>query len=148
MAKIARELLGFWVTVSSELRAMAKIVSRSQSAMADAYLLPMTEEYLDELSRGFKGRLEDENARRVFVNQPDAELISISNFSGLRGVMTSPAGSIIKHATIGRIECPCWLLTVSHDIIGIWDSSYPDKRLLILTIFQWVVPARTSPGSP
>lgn len=90
MAKIARELLGFWVTVSSELRAMAKIVSRSQSAVAvaDAYLLPMTEEYLDELSRGFKGGLEDENARRVFVNQPDAELISISNFSGLRGVMT------------------------------------------------------------
>lgn len=94
VAKIAREL-GFRVTVSSELQAMAKIVPRSQSAVADAYLSPMTEKYLDGFRKGFKGELEDENAKKVFVNQSDGGLTSIANFSGLRGVLSGPAGGVI-----------------------------------------------------
>ncbi|GAM40393.1 oxoprolinase [Talaromyces pinophilus] len=94
VAKIAREL-GFRVTVSSELQAMAKIVPRSQSAVADAYLSPMTEKYLDGFRKGFKGELEDENAKKVFVNQSDGGLTSVANFSGLRGVLSGPAGGVI-----------------------------------------------------
>ncbi|OKL57176.1 hypothetical protein UA08_07317 [Talaromyces atroroseus] len=94
IARIAREL-GFRVTVSSELQAMAKIVPRSQSAVADAYLSPMTEKYLDGFRKGFKGNLADKNGEKVFVNQSDGGLTSVANFSGLRGVLSGPAGGVI-----------------------------------------------------
>ncbi|KAJ5946513.1 hypothetical protein N7454_003352 [Penicillium verhagenii] len=94
VAEVAREL-GFKVAVSYELQTMAKLVPRSQSAVADAYLSPVTEKYLDGFRKGFKGELKDEHAKKVFVNQSDGGLTSIANFSGLRGVLSGPAGGVV-----------------------------------------------------
>ena len=94
VAALAREL-GFKVAVSYELQTMAKLVPRSQSAVADAYLSPVTEKYLDGFRKGFKGGLQDEHAKKVFVNQSDGGLTSIANFSGLRGVLSGPAGGVV-----------------------------------------------------
>ncbi|KAJ5757391.1 uncharacterized protein N7511_006085 [Penicillium nucicola] len=94
VAAVAREL-GFKVVASSELQTMAKLVPRCQSAVVDAYLSPLTETYLDEFRMGFKGALEDEHGRKVFVNQSDGGLTSLSNFSGLRGVLSGPAGGVV-----------------------------------------------------
>lgn len=94
VAKVARDL-GFQVAVSSELQKMTKIVPRSQSAVADAYLSPVTDKYLENFKKGFKGRLEDENAKKVFLNQSDGGLTAYTNFTGLRGVLSGPAGGVI-----------------------------------------------------
>lgn len=94
VARVAREL-GFRVAVSSELQKMTKIVPRSQSAVADAYLSPVTDEYLESFKRGFKGHLEDENAKKLFLNQSDGGLTAYTNFTGLRGVLSGPAGGVI-----------------------------------------------------
>lgn len=94
VAELAREL-GFKVAVSYELQTMAKLVPRSQSAVADAYLSPVTEKYLDGFRKGFKGELRDEHAKKVFLNQSDGGLTSIANFSGLRGVLSGPAGGVV-----------------------------------------------------
>lgn len=94
VAGIAREL-GFKVSVSAELQSMAKLVPRSQSAVADAYLSPVTQKYLDGFRKGFQGELRDANASKVFLNQSDGGLTSIANFSGLRGVLSGPAGGVV-----------------------------------------------------
>ncbi|KAJ5740681.1 Hydantoinaseoxoprolinase N-terminal [Penicillium malachiteum] len=90
VAALAREL-GFKVAVS-QWRSWSP---RSQSAVADAYLSPVTEKYLDGFRKGFKGELRDEHAKKVFVNQSDGGLTSIANFSGLRGVLSGPAGGVV-----------------------------------------------------
>ncbi|ETN44794.1 uncharacterized protein HMPREF1541_09669 [Cyphellophora europaea CBS 101466] len=94
VAKIAREL-GFKVAASSEIQKMAKLVPRSQSAVADAYLSPITDDYLETLRKGFKGQLKDEHASKLFFNQSDGGLTNFTNFSGLRGVLSGPAGGVI-----------------------------------------------------
>ncbi|KAF4125410.1 5-oxoprolinase (ATP-hydrolysing), partial [Geosmithia morbida] len=94
VSNVAREL-GFRVAVSSELQKMSKIVPRSQSAVTDAYLSPVTDAYLDSFRKGFKGRLEDHNAGKLFLNQSDGGLTTYAKFTGLRGVLSGPAGGVI-----------------------------------------------------
>lgn len=94
IAKVAREL-GFTVSVSSELQKMAKLVPRSQSAVVDAYLSPITNEYLANFRKGFKGQLQDENANKLFLNQSDGGLVAFDQFTGLRGVLSGPAGGVV-----------------------------------------------------
>jgi 5-oxoprolinase (ATP-hydrolysing) len=94
VAEVARGL-GFKVVASSELQMMAKLVPRCQSAVVDAYLSPLTESYLNEFRMGFKGALKDQHGSKVFVNQSDGGLTSLSNFSGLRGVLSGPAGGVV-----------------------------------------------------
>jgi 5-oxoprolinase (ATP-hydrolysing) len=94
IAKVAREI-GFRVAVSSDLQKMAKIVPRSQSAVADAYLSPITDEYLENFRKGFKGQLQDSHASKLFLNQSDGGLTAFDNFTGLRGVLSGPAGGVI-----------------------------------------------------
>lgn len=94
VAKLAREL-GFRVSPSSELQKMAKFVPRSQSAVADAYLSPVTDIYLESFRKGFKGELRDEKAGVLFMNQSDGGLTTFDKFTGLRGVLSGPAGGVI-----------------------------------------------------
>lgn len=92
--KLAEEM-GFKVSASSVLQSMAKFVPRSQSAVADAYLTPMTFAYLDGFRKNFKGGLEDESANKLLICQSDGGLTSWSKFSGLRGVLSGPAGGVV-----------------------------------------------------
>ncbi|KAF4982984.1 hypothetical protein FZEAL_1504 [Fusarium zealandicum] len=89
------EEMGFKVSASSVLQSMAKYVPRSQSAVADAYLTPMTFAYLDGFRKNFKGQLEDESANKLLICQSDGGLTSWSKFTGLRGVLSGPAGGVV-----------------------------------------------------
>ena len=62
ISKLAKDI-GFEVAVSSELQPMIRIVSRAQSAAADAYLSPVIHEYLVSFAQGFDGAFQ--NARDV-----------------------------------------------------------------------------------
>jgi 5-oxoprolinase (ATP-hydrolysing) len=55
----------------------------------------VTEKYLEGFRKGFLGELRDEHAKKVFVNQSDGGLTSIANFSGLRAVLSGPAGGVV-----------------------------------------------------
>lgn len=94
VAKLAEEM-GFKVSASSVLQSMAKFVPRSQSAVADAYLTPMTFAYLESFRKGFKGHLEDESANKLLISQSDGGLTSWTKFTGLRGVLSGPAGGVV-----------------------------------------------------
>jgi 5-oxoprolinase (ATP-hydrolysing) len=89
------EQMGFNVSASSVLQPMAKFVPRSQSAVADAYLTPMTASYLEGFRKGFIGQLEDDNGNKVLLSQSDGGLATWKSFSGLRGVLSGPAGGVV-----------------------------------------------------
>ncbi|QKX54695.1 uncharacterized protein TRUGW13939_01783 [Talaromyces rugulosus] len=94
VASIARQI-GFKTSVSSELQPMIKIVPRAQSATADAYLSPVITQYIDGFRSGFKGRLEDHNAKKFLLCQSDGGLTSLSRFTGLRAILSGPAAGVI-----------------------------------------------------
>lgn len=89
------EEMGFKVSASSVLQSMAKFVPRSQSAVADAYLTPMTMAYLEGFRKNFKGHLEDSSANKLLICQSDGGLTTWSKFTGLRGVLSGPAGGVV-----------------------------------------------------
>lgn len=98
IAEIAREM-GFKVSVSHELQPMIKIVPRAQSATADAYLSPVTQRYLEGFAKGFLGEFKDEkNSRKLLLSQSDGSLTTFSAFSGIRAVLSGPAGGVVGMA--------------------------------------------------
>jgi 5-oxoprolinase (ATP-hydrolysing) len=97
IADIARKM-GFQVSVSCELQPMIKIVPRAQSATADAYLSPIITEYLSSFRKGFKGEFMDESADKFLLSQSDGGLTSFKNFTGLRAILSGPAGGVVGFA--------------------------------------------------
>ncbi|KAG7451405.1 uncharacterized protein BT62DRAFT_927107 [Guyanagaster necrorhizus] len=96
VSDIARKM-GFAVSVSSELQPMIKIVSRANSAIADAYLSPVTRTYIETFAEGFEGGLDALGNKLLFM-QSDGGLCSWRNFSGLRAVLSGPAGGVIGYS--------------------------------------------------
>ncbi|KAI0383983.1 5-oxoprolinase [Hypomontagnella monticulosa] len=100
IAELARSM-GFEVSVSSELQPTIKMVSRGNSSTADAYLSPLIRQYVRSFGSGFKGGL-DAVASKLLFMQSDGGLCMWENFSGLRAILSGPAGGVIGYAR------SCW----------------------------------------
>ncbi|RMJ09443.1 hypothetical protein CDV36_010931 [Fusarium kuroshium] len=96
VAKLAREM-GFDVSVSSELQPTIKMVPRGNSATADAYLSPLIKRYVKNFGTGFKGGVEAIAGKLLFM-QSDGGLCLWQKFSGLRAILSGPAGGVIGYA--------------------------------------------------
>lgn len=92
--QIAKKM-GFRTAVSSQLQPVAKLVPRAQSAVTDAYLSPITQRYLDHFQKGFKGGLGGKNAHKLLISQSDGGLVNYNSFTGLRGILSGPAGGAV-----------------------------------------------------
>ena len=98
IAEVAREI-GFKIAVSSHLQPMIKIVPRAQSATADAYLSPITQDYLASFAKGFQGEFKDaKNLNKLLLSQSDGGLVSFQKFTGLRAILSGPAGGVVGMA--------------------------------------------------
>ncbi|WWD04682.1 hypothetical protein V865_002753 [Kwoniella europaea PYCC6329] len=97
VAKIAEEMGFENVSVSAEIEAKIGFIARGQSATADAYLTPEVKRYLNGFAKGFKGRLEDSKCRVSFM-QSDGALADFKKFSGLRAILSGPAGGVVGFA--------------------------------------------------
>jgi 5-oxoprolinase (ATP-hydrolysing) len=80
-----------------------KIVPRGTSATADAYLTPEIKKYIAGFNRGFQGGLGNKAARqdrgtRCEFMQSDGGLVDVSKFSGLRAILSGPAGGVVGYA--------------------------------------------------
>ncbi|KAJ6176099.1 hypothetical protein N7485_003013 [Penicillium canescens] len=85
------------VSCSSSVAAkMIKMVPRGGSSSADAYLTPEIKKYLSGFSKGFQGGNLD-GVRCDFM-QSDGGLVSHDSFSGLRGILSGPAGGVVGYA--------------------------------------------------
>ncbi|KAL4805926.1 5-oxoprolinase [Aspergillus unguis] len=85
------------ISLSSAVAAkMIKMVPRGSSSSADAYLTPEIKRYLASFAAGFEGGTLD-GVRCDFM-QSDGGLVSHHRFSGLRGILSGPAGGVVGYA--------------------------------------------------
>ncbi|KAK0453995.1 5-oxoprolinase [Desarmillaria tabescens] len=97
VADIAREVGFIHVSLSSQLSPMIRIVPRANSATADAYLTPELQKYL-------QGMLQ--------FMQSDGGLVNAEAFSGLRAILSGPAGGVVG------IAKTCWDEKLKVPLIG------------------------------
>ena len=106
VGKVAKEIGFQHVSLSHELMPMIKLVPRATSACADAYLTPAIRKYIDGFQSGFEGGLGTQSvmneggsrgARCEFM-QSDGGLVDVDKFSGLRAILSGPAGGVVGYA--------------------------------------------------
>ncbi|OJD40371.1 5-oxoprolinase (atp-hydrolyzing) [Diplodia corticola] len=95
--RIAREIGFPQVSLSSQLLPMIKMTSRGISCTADAYLTPVIKRYVEGFREGFSDGLQSQKSRCEFM-QSDGGLVSFEKFSGLRAILSGPAGGVVGHA--------------------------------------------------
>ncbi|KAF2768108.1 hypothetical protein EJ03DRAFT_390108 [Teratosphaeria nubilosa] len=95
--KLAQEIGFVQVSLSSQLLPMIKMTSRGASATADAYLTPVIKRYVEGFRNGFSDGLKSDKTRCEFM-QSDGGLANIGKFSGLKAVLSGPAGGVVGHA--------------------------------------------------
>ena len=106
VGKLAREIGFTHVSLSHELMPMIKLVPRATSACADAYLTPAIRKYIDGFQAGFEGGLGTASVKketgakgaRCEFMQSDGGLVDVDIFSGLRAVLSGPAGGVVGYA--------------------------------------------------
>lgn len=106
IGKIAKEIGFTHISLSHQLMPMIKLVPRATSVCADAYLTPTIKKYIDGFQSGFEGGLgsrsvQQENgprgARCEFM-QSDGGLVDVENFTGLKAILSGPAGGVVGYA--------------------------------------------------
>lgn len=106
VGQIAREIGFQHVSLSHELMPMIKLVPRATSACADAYLTPAIKKYIAGFQKGFEGGLGSESVKnepgskgaRCEFMQSDGGLVDVNQFSGLRAILSGPAGGVVGYA--------------------------------------------------
>ncbi|EON67956.1 5-oxoprolinase (ATP-hydrolysing) [Coniosporium apollinis CBS 100218] len=106
VGKIAKEIGFEHVSLSHELMPMIKLVPRATSACADAYLTPAIKKYISGFAAGFEGGLGTESVKReegakgarCEFMQSDGGLVDVDIFSGLRAILSGPAGGVVGYA--------------------------------------------------
>ena len=106
VGRIAREIGFDHVSLSHELMPMIKLVPRATSACADAYLTPAIKKYIAGFSAAFEGGLGTESVKkesgakgaRCEFMQSDGGLVDVGLFSGLRAILSGPAGGVVGYA--------------------------------------------------
>lgn len=114
MGDLARRIGFNHVSESAQLLPMIKMVPRGVSSTADAYLTPILTDYLNGFFSGFDAKLRDGRLRspRVEFMGSDGGLVDLDNFSGLKSILSGPAGGVVGYALTS------WDEKRKHPIIG------------------------------
>ncbi|KAL2159117.1 hypothetical protein VTH06DRAFT_2876 [Thermothelomyces fergusii] len=106
VGEVAREIGFQHISLSHELMPMIKLVPRATSVCADAYLTPAIKRYISGFQQGFEGGLGTKSvehgkggkgARCEFM-QSDGGLVDVDRFTGLRAILSGPAGGVVGYA--------------------------------------------------
>ena len=106
VGRLAKEVGFEHVSLSHELMPMIKLVPRATSACADAYLTPVIKKYIAGFQAGFEGGLGTESVKkgvgtkgaRCEFMQSDGGLVDVGRFSGLKAILSGPAGGVVGYA--------------------------------------------------
>ncbi|KAF4636988.1 hypothetical protein G7Y89_g1087 [Cudoniella acicularis] len=106
VGRIARDIGFQHVSLSHKLMPMIKLVPRATSACADAYLTPAIKKYIAGFQKGFEGGLGTESVKkesgtkgaRCEFMQSDGGLVDVDKFSGLKAILSGPAGGVVGYA--------------------------------------------------
>lgn len=94
--KIAKDLGFKHISMSHEIFPVIKAVPRGQSTVVDAYLTPIIKDYIKSLLDGFEKGFE-KHTRIEFI-QSDGGLCSWEKFTGLKSLLSGPAGGVVGEA--------------------------------------------------
>lgn len=103
VGEIATKMGFTHISLSSDIMPMIKLVPRATSATADAYLTPEIKKYISGFEKGFEGGLGTKSAQagrgtRCDFMQSDGGLVDVASFSGLRAILSGPAGGVVGYA--------------------------------------------------
>lgn len=98
VGSIASEIGFPQISLSSQLLPMIKMVPRGVSSTADAYLTPVLRKYLDGFFKGFDEKLKEGKSGHVEFMGSDGGLLDLRNFSGLKSILSGPAGGVVGYA--------------------------------------------------
>ncbi|BGP43055.1 hypothetical protein JCM10449v2_007070 [Rhodotorula kratochvilovae] len=98
VAAVAEEIGFTQISVSSTLSPQIKAVPRATSASVDAYLNPILKEYLRGFFKGFDDSLGKTSGARVEFMTSEGTLVDVSHFSGLRSILSGPAGGVVGYS--------------------------------------------------
>ncbi len=106
VGRLARDIGFSHVSLSHELMPMIKLVPRATSACADAYLTPAIKKYIAGFQKGFEGGLGTSSVQnesgtmgaRCEFMQSDGGLVDVDKFSGLKAILSGPAGGVVGYA--------------------------------------------------
>lgn len=84
------------ISVSSGIAPFIKLLSRAETAVVDAYLAPVIEEYLREVSQ----RLSDESALQVLTSA--GSIVSAGSFRACESLLSGPAGGVVGAAAVAK----------------------------------------------
>ena len=96
LAAIACEIGFEQVSVSSEISGLIKFVPRADTSVADAYLSPVLDAYINRLGGAF------EDATDLFFMQSNGGLARAGAFRGRDAVLSGPAGGVVGMAAAAR----------------------------------------------
>ncbi|KAK4053044.1 hypothetical protein OIV83_001779 [Microbotryomycetes sp. JL201] len=108
---IAREIGFEHISLSSASLPMIRIVARGTSTTVDAYLTPVLLKYIDGFFSGFDPSLREANTKKGPTNaagakrmtsvefmRSDGGLTDVGGFSGLKSILSGPAGGVVGFA--------------------------------------------------
>lgn len=106
IGKLAKEVGFTHISLSHELMPMIKLVPRATSVCADAYLTPTIKKYIDGFQSGFAGGLGSRSVQetsgpkgaRCEFMQSDGGLVDVEKFTGLKAILSGPAGGVVGYA--------------------------------------------------
>lgn len=106
VGKMAKEIGFQHISLSHQLMPMVKLVPRATSVCADAYLTPAIRKYIDGFQAGFEGGLGAESVKhekgargaRCEFMQSDGGLVDVDKFTGLKAILSGPAGGVVGYA--------------------------------------------------
>ncbi len=95
LSEVAHQIGFSNVSVSNEVSPLAKLVSRGNTTVADAYLSPVLRRYVDELAAGLP------DTKLLFM-QSNGGLVEGKHFRGKDSLLSGPAGGIVGAVKTSR----------------------------------------------
>ena len=97
LAELAREIGFTQVSVSHQVSPLMKIVSRGDTTVVDAYLSPLLQRYVQQVTSGFSSTDNTMPIRLMFM-QSNGGLVDASSFHGKDSILSGPAGGMVGAA--------------------------------------------------
>ncbi len=100
---IAREIGFSQVSLSHEVSALIKLVSRADTTIADAYLSPVLRRYIEDVEAALVSPSQEVDLNLLFMTSAGG-LKSATNFHGRDAILSGPAGGVVGMVKTASME--------------------------------------------
>ena len=104
--KIALKIGFDQISISSKVSPLVKIVCRGDTTVADAYLSPVLNKYIQNFTSNLTNSLKSNNKikQSVYFMMSSGGLTSALNFKGKDSILSGPAGGVVGSVETHKIS--------------------------------------------